>query len=187
MRCRLGTLAASVALLAGCRAVPVHITTPEPLQVDVTVRMDIFQHKVQAAEDATTSAPTSDTGTSDEETRRRERMGQIQSFKNSRLVGENRNGLLTIIRLPPGEYGRQVEQVVAAENADRTELMRTQAAARRVPVATIEAEQAAQWRDRAFPGEWIEEQQADKTWRWAQKRAAETPSAAVEIPGQGAR
>src|SRR4029453_13378623 len=100
-----------------------------------------------------------------------ERMGQIQSFKNSRIVGENRNGLLSIMRLPQGEYGKQVQQAVAAENADRTTLMKAEETERRVPLAMVEAEQAAEWRQRAFGGEWIEEQQPDGTWRWVQKAA----------------
>jgi uncharacterized protein YdbL (DUF1318 family) len=177
-------LATLVALLGGC-AVPVNVMTRKPLAVDVTVRMDIYQHKVATTGDTEAAAPAGDAGTSDEETRRRERMGQIQAFKNSRLVGENHEGLLTIMRLPPGDYGRQVESVVAAENADRRELMQAEATSRRVPLATVQAEQAAQWRDHAFPGEWVEEQQADKTWRWVQKRSGEPPPAAVEPPEAG--
>jgi hypothetical protein len=175
-------LAMLLCLLAGCRGIPVKVQTPEPLQVDVTIRVDIQQRKVEAGGDEQAVAPTSEAGTSDEESRRRDRMGQIQSLKNSRLVGEARTGLLQIIRLPPGAYGQEVERTVAAENADRTQLMRAEAARRRVPLATVEAEQAAQWRERAFPGEWIEEPQPDRTWRWVQKRAAGAPSVSVESP-----
>jgi uncharacterized protein YdbL (DUF1318 family) len=107
-------------------------------------------------------------------------MGEIQTFKNSRLVGENRTGRLSIIELPSGDHGARVEAAVNAENADRTTLMKAEAAARRVPLATVEAEQAQQWRDRAFPGEWVEAQQADGTWRWVQKRADGDPAAAIE-------
>jgi uncharacterized protein len=176
---------ALVCLLGGC-GVPVNVRTPNPLQVDVTLKVDIVQRKVETAGEEETPAPTSDAGTSDEETRRRDRMGQIQTFKNSRLVAENRNGLLTIMRLPPGEYGKQVAQAVAAENADRTVLMKVEAGKRRLPLASVEAEQAAAWRERAFPGEWIEEQQPDKTWRFVQKQA-EAPPAALAPPAAGAR
>lgn len=182
---RLGTLAL-VCLLGACSGVPVTVRTPKPLEVDVRMRVDIYQNRVDTAPGAEASAPTSEAGTSDEETRRRERMGQIQSFKNSRLVGENHQGFLTIIRLPPGEYGKQVEQAVAAENADRTVLMKVEANRRRVALSTVEAEQAAAWRERAFPGEWIEEQQPDKTWRFVQKRATDEP-ATLEPPAPAAR
>lgn len=168
--------------LLGCSGIPVSVGTPRPLEVDLTLRVDIFQHRVETAAGAEAAAPAADADTSDEETRRRARMGQIQSFKNSRIVGENRTGLLSIIRLPPGAYGKEVEQTVAAENADRTALMRAEAAARRVPLATVEQEQAAQWRDRAFPGEWIEVQQTDKTWTWVQKQGEAPPPVTVEPP-----
>lgn len=179
---RRGALAPLICLLAGCGGFPVLVKTPDPLQVDVAIRVDIHQRRVEADGEVAATAPASDAGTADVEVRRRERMGQIQSLKNSRLVGESRTGLLKIIRLPPGAYAREVERAVAAENADRTELMRNEAARRRVPLATVEAEQAAQWRERAFPGEWIEEQQADQTWRWVQKRADGAPSLSAEPP-----
>jgi hypothetical protein len=178
---------ALVAVLAGCSGIPVHVSTPKPIEVNVNMKVEIFQRKVETPEDVQPATPTEETGTSDEETRRRERMGQIQSFKNSRIVGENRNGLLTIMRLPQGEYGKQVEQAVAAENADRTALMKVEATERRVPLATVEAEQAAEWRQRAFDGEWIEEQQADGTWRWVQKRPGGESPALVVPPPPGSR
>jgi uncharacterized protein YdbL (DUF1318 family) len=187
MRVRAATSIALVAGLSACRGVPVNLATPRPLEVDVTLRVDIHQHRVEAAGQVQTAAPAEEADTADEEIRRRARMREIQEFKNSRLVGENRKGLLSIVELPPGEYGKRVEQTVAAENADRTALMRAEAKARRVPLATIEAEQAAQWRERAFPGEWIEERQPDGTWRWVQTRAEVPPPAAVETPAAGPR
>ena len=173
---------ALVGVLTGCSGFPVHVSTPKPIQVDVNMRVEIVQRKVETPADVQPATPTADTGTSDEEIRRRERMGQIQSFKNSRIVGENRNGLLSIMRLPQGEFGKQVQQLVAAENADRATLMKAEATERRVPLATVEAEQAAEWRQRAFGGEWIEEQQADGTWRWVQKAAGESPAVVAPPP-----
>lgn len=152
--------------LAGCRGFPVNVATPKPLEVDVTLRVDIYQH--QGAQPTPTAGGNAG-DTTDEETRRRDRMAEVQSFKNSRLVGEDRIGLLRILKVTPGTYGAYVEQTVAAENADRTILMRAEAVARRVPLATVETERAAQWRERAFPGEWIEDRQPDGSWRWVQK------------------
>jgi uncharacterized protein len=172
-----GTLAVAC-LLGGC-GVPVNVRTSKPLEVDVRMQVTISQRKVDEATDTQAAPPTSDDGTSDEEIRRRERMGQIQTFKNSRIVGENHRGLLTIIRLPPGEYGKQVEQAVAAENADRTVLMQVEAQRRKAPLSTIEAEEAADWRERAFPGEWVEERQPDGTWRFVQKQASAAPATLV--------
>jgi hypothetical protein len=175
-------LASLAALLAACGGVPVNVRTPDPLTVDVTLRVDIYKRTTEAATDAAAAAPTADTGTSDEETRRRARMAQIQSMKNSRLVGEDRTGRLSILHLPAGAYGQTVEQTVAAENVDRTALMRAEAAQRRVPLAVVEREQAAEWRRRAFAGEWIEEQQPDGTWRWLQKAPEQQAPATLEPP-----
>lgn len=162
--------------LIGCRGVPVRITTPQPLQVDITMRVDITQRDggqaATASEPAQNAAPEAAStapGTEDEEKRRRGRMAQIQSFKNSRLVGEDHTGRLQLIERPSGNYGRFVEETVAAENADRDTLMRAEAAQRRVPLATVERERADHWRDRAFAGEWIEQPQADGTMKWVQK------------------
>ena len=153
--------------LAGCRGFPVNVATPKPLEVDVTLRVDIYQHEggKPGAAGATDTAP----GTSDEETRRRGRMAQIQSFKNSRLVGEDHTGRLQVIERPSGAYGTFLEQTVAAENADRDTLMRAEAATRHVSLAAVESERAQQWRERSFPGEWIEERPVNGTWQWVQK------------------
>jgi uncharacterized protein YdbL (DUF1318 family) len=86
-------------------------------------------------------------------------------------VGENRHGLLSLVQAPPGEYGDYVRRTVEAENADRLALAKQLAAERRVPLAQIESEQGALWRERAFPGEWVEIQGSDGTWRWEQKQS----------------
>jgi len=177
--------------LTGCRGVPLRITTPRPVKVDVTLRVDIYQHdgansanaanSTEPAPGSTSTAP----GTDDEETRRRGRMAQIQSFKNSRLVGEDHTGRLQVIERPSGNYGSFVEQTVTAENGDRDTLMRAEAAQRRVPLATVETERAQQWRERSFPGEWIELRQADGTWKWVQKSPPPgTPRVATDTPPQ---
>lgn len=156
-------LAAALAIgAAACAGPTVNLATREPLTVDMTLRVDIYQHASE------TPAPAE--GTPEE--RRRARMAEIQTLKNSRLVGENHVGLLAIRELPPGEYGRYVTRTVEAENADRAALMRRFAEAERQPLAQVEADQARLWRERAFAGEWIEEQGADGTWRWIQKAAA---------------
>ena len=147
--------------LAACNPT-VHVATSEPLKVDVNMRVDIYQH---AATDAPTEGPEGEA-----QTRRRTRMAEIQTLKNGRIVGEDRHGLLAIVQAPPGEYGDYVRRTMEAENADRLALMKQLAAERRVPLPQIEAEQATLWRERAFPGEWVEVQEADGTWRWAQKQ-----------------
>ena len=163
---------ALVTLVGGCGGFPVHISTPNPLKVDVTMRVDIFQHARQTADD-TGERPAEPEPSAKEaiESRRRDRMAEIQRFKNSRLVGEDRYGLLDVREAPAGPYGQRVKETVDAENADRKALMKALATEHHVAQSRIEADQAALWRDRAFPGEWIEQQQPDGTWQWVQKRA----------------
>jgi uncharacterized protein YdbL (DUF1318 family) len=182
---RLAALALASGLV-GCRGVPVNVATPKPLEVDVTLRVDIYQHEGSTAPGnapGTPGKPGPATDTSQQETRRRGRMAQIQSFKNSRLVGEDHTGRLQVIERPSGAYGTFLEQTVAAENADRDTLMRAEAARRRVPLATVETERAQQWRERAFPGEWIELRQANGTWKWMQKSPPSgTPRVSTDTP-----
>lgn len=148
-------------LLAACNPT-VHVATSEPLKVDVSMRVDIYQH---ATSDAPAGGPEAEA-----QTRRRTRMAEVQTLKNARVVGEDRHGLLAVVQAPAGEYGDYVRRTIEAENADRLALMKQLAAERRLPLAQIETEQATLWRERAFPGEWVEAQDADGTWRWVQKQ-----------------
>lgn len=156
-------VAVPLLLLAACNPT-VQVATPEPLKVDVDMRVDIYQH-------ATTDAP-GEGPEGEAQTRRRTRMAEVQTLKNARIVGEDRHGLLAIVQAPPGEYGDYVRRTVEAENADRLALMKQLAAERRVPLPQIETEQATLWRERAFPGEWSEVQESDGTWRWVQKQGS---------------
>lgn len=150
-------------LLAACNPT-VHVATSEPLKVDVNMRVDIYQH--------TTGNAPAEGPEGEAQTRRRARMAEIQNLKNARIVGEDRHGLLAIVQAPPGDYGDYVRRTAEAENADRLALMKQLAAERRVPLAQIEAEQATLWRERAFPGEWVETQEPDGAWRWTQKQGS---------------
>lgn len=170
--CRRLCACALLTTLAGCAGPSVNLNTPEPLQVDINMRVDIYQHagsgkkpgggaSADARQNATSSTP---------ESRRRNRMADIQEFKNSRLIGEGREGLLVILEPPPGEYGQFVTRTVAEENADRMQIMKATAEQTKRPLPAVQAEQAAEWRKRAFRGEWIEVPGQDSdAFRWTQK------------------
>ena len=157
---------AAVIFGAGCQGPTVNLSTPEPIVVDVNMRVDIFERG--SGSGATKPSPSADLPAAD--ARRLSRMGDIQTFKNSRLVGEGRDGLLSVLSRPEGNYGKYVERVVAEENADRLVIMRQLATERRLSLADVQAEQGELWRNRSFSGEWIELMQDNKTWRWVQKR-----------------
>lgn len=151
-------------LLAGCAAPTVKLATDEPVKMDINVRLDVYQHNPptpKAAKPSPTPVPP--------EASRRNRMGDIQNFKNQRLVGEGRDGLLVLRSVPEGDYGEFVRLGVEAENADRLELMKSLAETQKMSLPDVQKRQAEGWRDRSFKGEWIELPQPEGTWVWAQK------------------
>ncbi|MFV0416963.1 MAG: DUF1318 domain-containing protein [Chthoniobacterales bacterium] len=160
------------ASLSGCKGPSVNIATEEPLKVDINVRLDVYEHEdpkkagtqSQKKEDQQTAAnPVVD---------RKNRAAEIQNFKNSRIVGEGRNGLLSVLEQPAGEYGDYVRKTIDAENADRKQIMKALAEKEKRPLPDVQAAQAEIWRNRSFGGEWIEEPQPDDSFKWVQKGAA---------------
>jgi uncharacterized protein YdbL (DUF1318 family) len=145
----------SAGCLGGC-APTINLATPQPVKVDIGVRLDVYQK----------TAPTK---AKDEQSNlavaanRRLRSGEIQQLKNDRVVGEDRDGYLDL-RTPPKDpkYLAYAKSVVESENADRSFLYLANAQAQSKPVEIIEGEYAKLWSDRAFPGEWV--QKEDGTW-----------------------
>lgn len=159
-----------------CSLPPVKVETPKPIEIDINMRVDIYQHDPKTADPMDGSA--TGTAAAGIESRRRARMAEIQTLKNSRLVGEDHEGLLSVRDLPPGEYGDYVKKTVEAENADRNALMQAMAAKGQEPIDQVRKNIADLWRERSFPGEWIQVQGADGAWNWVQKAAEEKPKAA---------
>jgi uncharacterized protein YdbL (DUF1318 family) len=151
---------------AGCQGPTVSLSTPEPIVVDINMRVDVYERGGGSA--AAKPAPGADLPAAD--ARRRSRMGDIQTFKNSRLVGEGRDGLLYVLSRPEGSYGSYVDKTTAEENADRIVAMRQLAVERKMSLADVQQQQGELWRNRSFSGEWIEVAQDNNTWRWVQKR-----------------
>jgi uncharacterized protein YdbL (DUF1318 family) len=151
----LGGFFLSAACLVGCSPT-VNLATPNPVKVDIAVRLDVYQK-------------TPPTLKKDEQSNlaiaanRRLRSGEIQQLKNDRIIGEDRDGYLDL-RKPPGNptYLAYAKGVVTSENADRSFLYLANAQAQSKPLEIIEGEYAKLWSDRAFPGEWI--QKDDGTW-----------------------
>jgi len=141
--------------LSGC--IPtINLATPEPVKVDVTARLDVYQK----------TAPTKaqeEQSSLEIAANRRLRSGQIQQLKNDRVVGEDRDGYLAM-KNPPADpkYLAYAQGVVGAENGDRSFLYLSNAQAQNKPLEMIEREYAQLWSDRAFPGEWV--QKENGTW-----------------------
>lgn len=162
---------ASLFCLLGCAGGPsVRLVTPEPIQVDLNMRVDVYQHSDGASKPAQATGQTPQPAASTPESRRRNRLADIQEFKNSRIVGEGKDGLLAVIERPPGEFGDYVVKMVTEENVDRMEVMQAVAESTQRSVTEVQAEQGAEWRRRAFVGEWIEVPlEEEEGFQWKQK------------------
>ena len=144
--------------LGGC-APTINLATPDPIKVDIGVRLDVYQK----------TAPTKakeEQSSLEIAANRRLRSGEVQQLKNDRVIGEDRDGYIDIRNAPKDpKYLAYVQGVVSAENADRSFLYLTNAQAQNKPLEMIESEYAQLWSDRAFPGEWIQKENGS----WTQK------------------
>lgn len=152
-------------VLSSCKSFQVDLNSPEPIKVDVNMRLDVYQYKG----DEPGKPDAAQVSYDDAVTRQRNREAEIQTLKNNRLVGEDHRGLLFLREKPAGEWGTYVEGEVNDENNDRNLLMRH--AAREKDRAFHEI-QEEQWKLRtanSYNGEWIEVV-GDKpgTYKWVQ-------------------
>ncbi len=102
-------------------------------------------------------------------TRREDRAADVQVFKNSRLVGEGMDGLLAVLEQPNGEYGDFVRDTVRAENADRMTAMKATAEKEKRSLVAVQRQQAELWRNRSFPGEYMQVEGNGEKLAWQQK------------------
>lgn len=153
-------------LLAGCATPTVNLATSEPIKVNIDMRLDVYQHAQAGAKKP--GAPSA--STLDPESARRNRMADIQQFKNSLLVGEGRDGLLVLIeKNTAGEYGDYIRKTLAAENDDRMALMKSASERDKIPLPDVQRKQAELWQNRSFKNEWIEVAKPEGSWVWVQK------------------
>jgi uncharacterized protein YdbL (DUF1318 family) len=158
-------LVLAVLAFAGCKSIPIDVGTKEPVKVNIAMKVDVYQH---ADPNAPKKAAPPQAG-ADVAKGRRNRMGEVQALKNSRLVGENHAGYLEVRTLPPGEYGDYVKATVDAENSDRSRLIEKLAKQRNIPVSQAERQQAELFQKGAFAGEWVEVADAEGKFAWKQK------------------
>ncbi len=161
---RFRTIAALPALgLASCAGPTVNLATPEPVKVDIAMRLDVYQHEKDQEKKSPGPQP------AEPQKDRLNRTADLQTFKNSRLVGEAADALLVIRVDTPGDYGDYIRKTIEAENADRMALMKAQAEREKTPLPAVQKKQAELARKMAFKGEWIEVEKADGTSEWIQK------------------
>jgi hypothetical protein len=143
----------------------VDVSTPEPIKVDLSMDVHVYQHGGSDKEESEQQASYRATMDS-----RRNRMAEIQELKNNRFIGENHLGKLTLRNRPAGEYGDYVELTVEEENRDREFLMRYEAEEKGIALTKVREEQWLHWQRKSFPGEWIEVEAAEGNYEWQQKQ-----------------
>jgi uncharacterized protein YdbL (DUF1318 family) len=153
-------------LLASC-APTVNVAVPKPVTIDVNMKVDVTSRTEGPAK---TNAPQTPAEAAEGAASHHNLLsGEVQSLKNSRLVGEDNRGYLAVRQTPSGklpsgeDYGAYVNRIVKEENDARRTLDMQTASKEGAPLQTIEAESAKRWQDAAFAGEWI--QDADGTWK----------------------
>lgn len=161
----LSFLAGLLFFLSACETFKVNLSSPDPIKVDVNMRLDVYQYrgeepgKPDAAQVSYEEAVT----------RQRNRMAEVQKLKDNRLVGEDHRSLLHLREKPGGEWGVYVERTVTAENEDRLLLMRHAAQENNRALHEVQDEQWKLRTDKAFKGEWIEvPAEKEKTFKWIQ-------------------
>ena len=161
-----------IVILSGCSTPTVNLGTSEPIKVDINMRLDVFQHSPPADKKPASkpaAGPAGTVGAADAQTRRRNRLADIQQFKNSRIIGEAHTALVVIRVDTPGDYGDYVRKVVAEENEDRMALMKAASEKEKISLPEVQNRQSAIWQKMAFKDEWIEVPAPDGTWKWVQK------------------
>ncbi len=153
----------------------VNVKAADPIKVDLTMDVHVYQHG-----SAATSKQSRD-GEMCEDAgeykivmdRRRNRMEDIQTLKNDRIVGENHTGRLSI-RINDGESHLwpmdYVRKTVKEENDDRSYLIEYEAVTKNKKVGDVEKEQWIDRQRKSHPGEWIEVETEGK-FVWIQKKS----------------
>jgi uncharacterized protein YdbL (DUF1318 family) len=126
---KLGVVLIMVIFL-GCAKLSVE--TKKPIQVDINMRLDVYQHVVQEADSIesqiygnsqpeinsifTIGAVYAADNQEDAIRRRKERAAKIENYFDQGYIGENRKGYLSLLK---NDLPSQVEEIVAKENKDR--------------------------------------------------------------------
>lgn len=166
-------LLACALMATGCKVMPeVPITTPKPLEVNLNMRLDVYQYRSDEPVDNEAKKSASEATE-----RMRNRMAEISTLKGNQLVGEDHRGLLLVREVPAGEWGPQMKKAVADENEDRMLLMRQKAKESNRPLHEIQGEQWRLRTQQANSGEWIEVPGASPgSFQWKRAGAETNPA-----------
>lgn len=166
----IAALVAATLCAAGCKAFNINVGTAEPIKldpikIDLTMKAEVYMYEGDSEEAQKAVANRNEAAQ-----RLRDRGAEIQELKNSRLVGENHLGLLSIRNRPAGDYGDYVVKTVDSENADRVFLMTDIANTSQKALSDVQKDQWHKKVASSFVGEWVEVgDEVEGTYRWEEK------------------
>jgi len=142
--------------LGGCASV--QLDTPEPLQVDIHMKVDVEQKGGDVGKGKSETLSVAE--------ERRMLSHQVQVLKNDHRVGEGVDGTLILKEIPKDEaYADYAKSVVTKENGTRARLFQEKAALEGKSEAQYAKEFAERARQGSYPGEWVQ----DENGKWRKK------------------
>ena len=167
---------AGVMILPGCKSLPaIPLTTPQPLEVNLNMRLDVYQYRGDEPQDKEAVKTLAEATE-----RQRNRMSEVQTIKDNRFIGEDHRGLLQLREVPAGDWGDYVKRTIDAENEDRMLLMRNQAKELNKALHEVQSDQWKLRLEKSYKGEWIEVP-GDKpsTFKWVKAEGPKPKSAEI--------
>lgn len=151
-------------LLSGCKLPDVNLATPKPLEVNLNMRLDVYQYSGDKGENKEALRSLGEATD-----RQRNRMSELRELKSNGHIGEDHRGLLQIRDLPPGDWGERTKKLVQDENDDRTTQMRAEAQRTNRPLHEVQDDQWKRNLSAAFKNEWVEQPgEKEGTFKWVQ-------------------
>lgn len=138
----------SFLLLAGC-APTVHLDTPEPLKVDITMKMDVYTHPLSATSTATGEADETNREEALAVRRREDRSGEVWAMKNDGVAVESAQGYLEA-HPKPGWESSYIDKIVSEENRDRRLIYEREAMSFKKPINEVEKEHGQRFRQQIY-------------------------------------
>ena len=190
---RLLFVLAAVILAIGCARVSVQ-GSKEPIKLDISMRLDIYQH-VEKDIDAIEGIVSGDEGNkkptdkqsflslfinnayAEEEfnpevreaaLRRRARVDELRAFEEKGIIGENKMGLVEV--RDSSQATDSVRKLVEAENSDRMFIFKSMAAKNNISIEEVQKLYAKRLYHRLAPGTPVEVlNEASGAYEWSRK------------------
>jgi len=182
----------SLLIMFGCARVRVE-APKEPIKLDVSMRIDVYQHvqkDIDAIEDivsgsagqSAASGPQSrlqfftgiayaeeelDPSVKDAALRRKDRLPALQAAMQQGIIGENKSGLVTVVNQAAADAS--VQSLVNEENNDRMMIYQALAAKNNTSVADIQSVYASRLHNDAPSGAFIEARTGSGSFEWKRK------------------